>query len=1012
MKKFSILLLALLIICFTSNGLAQQTGSLKGTITDDEGNPLPGVTVSITSPNMQGSQSYVSTADGDFRFPTLPPGIYAAKTELSGFQTTERPEIRVRVGSTTTINVEMVPSTLDEEITVTAPSPIIDIEATDISVTMDSETITNLPIQRDILDIYQTIPSGVPRAEDNDYQKSVVVAGGAFHESKIAIDGVDLVDPSRGYVNAEVSFDAIDEVELVVGGHKAETGQVSAGFVNVVTKSGGNTFSGTITSGGTTDSLTQIIVPQEEIEAFGLLRPQLKEYKYDIGISLGGPIIKDKVWFFVAPRYATYKQSTFFIPFTDPDGIYHPAFDNTRDDYIGLGKITVQLASNLKWFGMYQYNRGYEVPEMWSVTRTNRPLESTSDYDDHAHTISSVLTFVMNQNSFLEARFGMVRRLMSMGATGKWEGPEYRPSHSDRATGYQWGRSGSGSDYHRNNMNLGLIFTRFQDDLLGADHEIKVGLEYGRADRAQKNPRFNPYTYYWNRGEPWYYSDTAPFQGRISIYSGPTGDQDRGFEAGFYRWGGFLQDTFTIGERLTVNLGLRYDESHAFVPASHYEGYDDVWENGLANVLLPSIFQPAGSTLDAPALDDLMVYKFLSPRIGLSYDLFGDGKTILKGSFARYGEAMFTSTVEYMIPLKDRSVTFTWWDENMNGELDLPPIDRYQPGGYAEYDTDVQPLRDQLASEIDVPYMDELTLGVTQQITSDFSISLNYMYKRGDQMLATNNLSFSKDSEWWIPYTVTDPGWDMKLGTGDEKDLTVFMLRSDAPPNFFQTGTIDDGWRKYHGVNLIFNKRMSHGWMVSGSIALSESTSNVRWGYLTYAGWENYWDPNVDIYREGKSENDRPIIIKLMSTIELPLGFNLSTNFRHISGEHFERHVTVFFPSTLNGYKPKSASVGVNAEPEGSRHFGPETVTDIRLEKSFSYKGIQFGVWADVFNLFGQWSFYWYQYRGSNAYSSMATRIQGGYIYNDGSVARYANYGVPDAVYGTRYLVFGARVRF
>ena len=279
-------------------------------------------------------------------------------------------------------------------------------------------------------------------------------------------------------------------------------------------------------------------------------------------------------------------------------------------------------------------------------------------------------------------------------------------------------------------------------------------------------------------------------------------------------------------------------------------------------------------------------------------------------------------------------------------------------------------------------------------------------------MLATHNLNIAKDSEWWIPYTVTDPGFDMKLGTGDEKDLTVYMLRSDAPSNLFQKDNVDDGWRKYQGLNLLFNKRMAHGWMFNGSIAISKSTSNIRWGYLTYAGWENVWDPNVDIFREGKTEDDRPIIIKLMSTVELPLGFNLSGYFRYYSGEHFERHVTVFFPNTLNGFKPRSSSVSVNAEPEGERSFQSQSVMDMRLEKSFRFQGLHIGVWAEVFNLFGQWNFKWSQYRGSNAYSSMATRIQGGYIYTDGTVARYANFGKPNAVFGVREFAFGARIRF
>ena len=220
----------------------------------------------------------------------------------------------MRVGATTTLDIQMTPSTLDEEVTVTAPSPLVDVESSDIAITVSQELITSIPIRRDILDIYQTAPATVPRDQSNDYQKSASVAGGALADSKISIDGVDLVDPSRGYVSGEVSWDSIEEVELVIGGLSAEVGRASAGFVNVVTKSGGNTFSGALSLGGSHESLTQVVIPREQYEAFGLRSPLVPKYNYDIGLSFGGPIIQDKVWFFLAPRHTKLERTTYFIP--------------------------------------------------------------------------------------------------------------------------------------------------------------------------------------------------------------------------------------------------------------------------------------------------------------------------------------------------------------------------------------------------------------------------------------------------------------------------------------------------------------------------------------------------------------------------------------------------------------------------------------------------------------------------------------------------------------------------
>jgi hypothetical protein len=586
---------------------------------------------------------------------------------------------------------------------------------------------------------------------------------------------------------------------------------------------------------------------------------------------------------------------------------------------------------------MYQYNRGKEYPEMWSITKQYSPLESQKIYDDYSKTISSVLTFVLNQNAFFEARFGYVDRVMSLPFSGEWIGPENRGSHVDKTTQYEWGMPDSNVyDYIRTMWNAGLNFTNFQDDLLGADHEFKAGVEYAKGSADRQGVRPNPYFYDWNNGEPWYYSDVEAYKGRFSIYNGATVNL-RPHKAEMYRMSAFIQDTFNIGERMTVNLGFRYDYSNGGVPAKRYEGWDDVWENGLANVILPEIFQPAGSTLEAPAINDIMSYSFFSPRVGVTYDLFGNGKTLLKGAFSMYGETMFVTTLEALIPLQDQTVSFTWWDDNKNGSFDLPPTDRYVPGGYQLMDTDVEPIRAKVADNISSPYTTEITAGVVQELGRDFSVSLNYTYKKAQNLLGALNTNIAKDSEWWIPYTVTDPGDDGQLGTGDEQDLTVFMLRKDAPSNFIQTNNIDESWRKYWGLTLLITKRMSNGWMFNGSVVYSKAYGNFPHGYLTYRGIQNFWDPNVDINREGRLEFDRPLIVKLMSSVELPYNFLLSTYFRHYSGAHYERRVTVYFPSSVDGYTPRSSSVSVNAEPEGSRDYGSTTTMDLRLEKLLQF---------------------------------------------------------------------------
>lgn len=1003
-KTLNLLLIPFLILIFSSFGLAQrQTGSLKGSVVDDEGNPLPGVTVTITSPAMQGQQSYITTTHGDFRFPACPPGTYLVRCALSAFQTVSKPGVTVSIGKTTTISIQMKPSALEEEITVTAGSPVIDVESSGMSITLDKEAIESLPIIRDILEVYKMAPAMVGRKEINDSQKAGSVHGGALQDTGFSIDGVSLVDPSRGYIMAEVAYDAIDEVEMSLAGHKAEVDEVSAGYINVVTKSGGNEFSGALTVGGTHKSVTEQLIPPSQIEGIGLEQMRIYRYRFDVGASFGGPIIKDKVWFFLAPRYDIKEGTTAFVPFTDPDGINHPTYPYVLERYTAMGKITAQITSNLRWLGMYQYNYWMNVPDAWAIEDPYTPLESQPNWGDNAHVATSVLTYVINQNTYLEARFGMVRRHMTVPFTGEWEGPADRAFHYDKETERYWGMSGNTPEhYFRNSYDFKLDLTRFQDDFLGADHEFKAGVKYVISDCNMQYPRPNPYFYYWYDGTPWYYGDVEPYKGMFEIESTSTELGQREHKAGMRKYSAYFQDTVSIGKRLTLNLGVRYNEAHGFIPAQHYVGFDDIWEDGLANILLPEIFGFSSDTLDSPEVGDISVYKSLSPRLGFSFDLFGTEKTMLKGSFARYAEAMFVTALEDLVPLMDKFVEFTWWDLNQNGELDLPPIDRYENMGYEPYSTDVEPIKQKVASDVNAPYTDEWTLGIEHSIGPDLSISLKYVGKSFKNGLGERNLDITKDSKWWIPYTVTEPGYDEEFGTGDDQNLTVYALDENCPEEWhFQQDNIDEAWRKYWGFDLIVTKRMSHGWMFNGSITYNKAWGNFQSGYLDYAGWQNFWDPNSDINRVGRLEFDRPLIIKLMGSVQLPYGFSLSAFLRHFSGSHWTRETRVYFPDEVNGYFPLDPSVTVNAEERNNRSHAPSTELDLRLEKSFRFGRFKVNVWADGYNLLGH---SYFEYWGSH--------MGGGRIYPDGSYTPNPGRGVPSNAFGARYLALGARISF
>jgi hypothetical protein len=580
-----------------------------------------------------------------------------------------------------------------------------------------------------------------------------------------------------------------------------------------------------------------------------------------------------------------------------------------------------------------------------------------------------------------------------IGATG----PEWRHwAAQDIYTGRTWGPTRSGETYNRDTLNFGASLTRFADKILGADHEFKFGLDYTKGNIKDQLPGI-PYMKYYYNGLPWAYYDRAPYYwGYFTLRTGERqlGDMPRYY--GFWKWSAFLQDSIKVG-RLVLNLGIRYDEGHASIEEDFYKAWYDEDYDGLANILLPDLL-PLNDQR-APGIKDLVNYKIFAPRIGATYDLFGTGKTVLKASFARYGEVLLGQNVSGLHSFTPRTVRITWYDDNQNGVFDHPPVDRYVVGSYSQYNPDKEQLRRSISPDLSSPYFDEFVAAVSHELAKDFSLSLSFTYKEGKNLVARNNLVNPRDSNMWVPYTVKDPGADGDFGTGDDQDLTAYMLRKEAQPDFYQKQNIEDATKKYWGLELVLFRRMTKNWQFSGAVTYSKQYGNYSAGYLSFSGTTNWCDPNGFVNRYGRLENDRPIIVKLMSTVVLPYDIRVSGYYRYFSGSPYQRNVTVYFPAALDGSAPKSSSQIVAAEPNGTRRNPVEQIMDLRIEKDFKVGPGKLNFMVDVFNLFGY-------------YRITIDNNPGGYIYQNGSYAPYPTYGTILTVEGSRVLQLALRYNF
>jgi len=1031
-KIFKVSLILLLAFGLTSTSLAQgrQTGSISGTVVDTEGNLLPGCTVTLSGPRLIGTKGYVTSEMGKFRFPSVAPGpSYELRVELPGFKTTIRKNLIVSVAKATIVTITLEITTIEEEVTVVAASPVVDIETSKVSVSYTSDFLASIPMSRDLYGIQNSIPGAI--SEGVDYRRTSSILGGTVRSQLYQLDGVPMNDPATFYPMANINVDVYDEIEFGIGSLPAEVGQADSVVVNIVTKAGGNKFTGSASAYYTSDSFAENLTNAEDREAIGVNPPEsFMDYK-DGSLSLGGPVIPDKAWFFVNGRRLIWERAnpeTYDIrlaniqlrewTFSEAE-LQH--FDIEHREWLGFGKLTFQLSDNLRYMGMYHWNNIYE-PVYQNRTSNSYTFACTIVWDhENTHTTTHQLNWVLSQNTFVDVRGTYVYRHFPILLR-----PEYAMNYFvyDREEAVRWGNSYYGDDYIRKKTLASFSVTHFADEILGASHELKFGGEYeGTIYGLDRYKDGNPYYTYWrdyNAGDKYYYS-TSGRRGRLRVR--PFGPRDTVWKYdNTRRWSAYVQDSIVKG-KLAINVGLRFDYSYQYEPEQTRPDMIDLYDVG-PEFMNPALTDPAIGNLpptiilhalndqyhndpdiefnqlsafDALTTDYRKIVKFttLSPRIGIVYDLFGDGKTALKASFSRYHEPVWSAKYNAANFMSGSAMNWYWYDRNANGYMDLPrpggtygsPVDpQYLDDGgviYGDPDGDGLSGDDYRLTDYDkqdpewsyyipdlkAPYMHEFTLGIDHELMKDFRLGLQFIYKINKNIVedvdknngydpnATMPSGPNQGDPIWLPYKFTDPGWDGDWETTDDnQQMTVYALADYAPTRTYHGVNPTDAKRTYTAVVLTFDKRMSSGWQLQGSLLYSAFRGNADPGYSDTEGESGMFDnPNVMINSYGPLSFDRPLQLKLMGSVMLPLDIIFTAYFQARSGSPWGRDISrVYFPDSIAD-NSHDTYVGVSAEKNGARRDPPYTMLDIRIEKSFAIGDFgKLSLYLDAFNLGGR----------------------------------------------------------
>ena len=882
-KLLCILAITLLLapIAFSQS---KETGALRGVVTDEQGTPLPGVNVTVSGQNLMGIRTFLTDANGEFRFPALPPGEYQVKAELQGFGTTIREKIRVNTTSTINIDLQMKASTVSEEVTVTAQSPTVDVKSTETaSVTLSNEILRNVPNNQFTSNIVNLAPGVTGN-----------VAYGASESTGIAysMDGVNVADPEGGSAWVFSDYNIIEEAKVMGVGLPAEYGNFTGVIFNLVTKSGGNNFSGHFEfdfQGYQADSkFWQANNNQAYLADFPTLTSPSSKLM-DINGHLGGPIVKDKLWFYFGGQY--YQTNNRPTGFPEDVQYKQPRF---------FAKLSSQLTPTLNMSLVFQRTK-YEGVNRGADSTTSP--EATLNQHSPDWLVSFNLTKILSPKTFFDIK------------SNYFEGIYYNNpkvgmapySHLDMNENML--KDSAGNYYYADRARFGTnaSLTHYAEDFLLGSHDFKFGAEF---ERSMARSRFG-YTGEGGggplgNGDNINYIDYVGYKDNLAghnVYF--TGNylayQYTGYDTNtrYTRLEMFLQDSWQVTKRLNLSLGLRYSQNWGDV-----KGIDG------------TVFKT----------------KRLAPRLGFTFDILGDKTTILKAHYGQFTEAMLTSYHDRMNPSANFGDSIGYKYDPETEQWDLMYSIPHDP-----YTMD---------PNIKHPYMTQFTVGIERELFKDASLGVTYINRRWNNLIGRYDTIgvYTEQTAYSSELDQDFPVWERTLATRDTYSYLITNLRKG--PEF--PYILEQPFRKYEGFEVLFNKRFSNRWLLLASYVYGKATGTVdnSFGEDIGASWAaSKGDPNIWINAKGNLTYDPTHMIKIQGTYILPLDISLTGYFWGISGESW---TTQFQTSTFN-----QGRITFFTEPRGSHHYPMQKILNLRLEKIFTLAGkYRLGLMLDVFNVF------------------------------------------------------------
>ena len=913
-----------------------QSGNLFGKASDSDGAALPGVTVTLTGAGAP--QIQVTNGEGDFRFLGLSPGSYSLNAALDGFSTVEFPNIVVSVNRNTTIEVTMSPA-IEETITVTSESPLLDSRKIATGTTVSQVELEKIPSARDPWAVLQTIP-GVQTdrinvgGNESGQQSNYTGPGSTGDDAVWAVDGVVITDMAAiGGSPTYYNFDAFEEMQATTGGSDASvaTGGVT---LNMVTRRGTNEWRGSARFIKAEDSW------QSNLDfSQGDLGPGQDSFNQgnrivsveDSGAEVGGPIVRDKLWI-----WANYgKNDIELLTILDVS-------DKTELEDYGA-KLNAQVTTSNS--GVLFYNYGDKIKTGRNASPT-RPQPTTWNQTGPTDIYKIEDTHVFSSSFYLTGMASYVGGGFQLTPQGGLDGG---PIILDED--FVWQQNFFHHDTTRPQDQVKLDGNYFFNTG-SVSHDLKFGVGY-RVVELQSQSLWPGdgvrYDFYESFGYPYNIFAVARTKGS---------DIESTYES-FY-----MQDTLTVGD-LTINVGLRYDSQDGTINAFTVPAVPGYETNADGTPLLPQA--------TSPGFDQPFSWETVVPRLGLTYALGAERKTLLRASYSRFAEQMRQGYTLQNVATAGYSYAYFYYDDaNGDGFVDQSELIDFNSGplftnGYDPLQLTSPNLTD---PGFDAPIIDELILGIEHALLPEFVIGATLTLRTKSDIVEFEDLVCSDDGTGACVAgsvrTATHADYTLQQTlTGNLPDGTAYSVPfytfANTPGIIDTAGSLmtnGDREQDYQGISLVFNKRLSNRWMMRGNFTFQDWEWDIpdseREDPNSYLGGANQ-DGAAVLEGSGTGSGSKGGIYinagwsySLTGMYQIApdtgWGFNVSAA---LNGR--EGYPIPYFVGRVSGFAAGSSNIQVTENPDSFSHDDVHML-DLRVEKEFGFGDSNFIVGLELFN--------------------------------------------------------------